>query len=198
MFEWLLSPISASSSSNSSPRASSSSSETRTSPTTMYSSSQRMRHEGEVTAFRRRGKIDKSRDNWAQREARLLESGCKVMYHATSLEAAAKIESEGKLRRGCTGILGGAIYLAESKADAIHKQRTVTKEKGKTKGKVFRVKVRLGNCKDFSCADHEADFWKLLAEGYDSGRIMPQALWEYAVYNSDQTVLELPGVEFEV
>jgi len=90
--------------------------------TPLRKGNKRLWDEGQVTPIQRtdRGRVLASAP---ERHERLQSGKTMELYHATTKSAAKQIKSDGQLRRGKTGIVGGGIYFAESSSLAKHKNR---------------------------------------------------------------------------
>lgn len=84
--------------------------------------------------------------------------GKKTLFHITSVTNANKIDSSKKMRAGSEGVLGGAIYGAESEAACLRKTRSGTSgDYG-----VIEMEVDLGYCKQVSKSHAE---FRLVCDG---------------------------------
>lgn len=72
--------------------------------------------------------------------------GTRTLFHITSVENAKKIKKSRRMKVGSEGILGAAIYAAESERSCLKKARM------ETSGRygLIKMKVNLGHCKQVS------------------------------------------------
>ncbi|CAD2218426.1 hypothetical protein AGDE_13558 [Angomonas deanei] len=109
---------------------------------------------------------------------------CKVLYHQTSEEAAEKILSSQKMKRGSDGLLGSGIYFAASPEE--------TQYKASQKGVILRCVVYLGKQKEVK-EPGKHTFITLRKENYDSVHAISGDGFlptgdEHVVYNWDQVL----------
>lgn len=113
------------------------------------------------------------------RQRRLESKQVKILYHQTDEASAKRIEKDGKMRRGSSGLVGGGIYFTDS--------QSTTHPKAQRKGYMVIAKVKLGNVKNIGLSgDSTITFQSLLAQGYDSVKVTRSSGTEYVVYNWDQ------------
>ena len=125
-----------------------------------------------------RGYSHRSSDQHS-RQQRLDQGSVIDGFHQTDASAARSILSSDEMYPGSGGLAGGGIYFATS--------AELTEYKAQHKGVVLRARVQLGRVKTLGpSGDHSMTGSRLLAEGYDSVKIMRSAGTEYVVYSSDQ------------
>ena len=85
------------------------------------------------------------------------------LYHATAYNNISSINQNG-LRESRSGRLGPGVYFA-SKSDAIKIAKYRQKQKNQPFWVIFKVKVKLGNCKDNGSEHDTKGSWR---RNYDS------------------------------
>eukprot|EP00397_Hematodinium_sp_SG-2012_P062729 GEMP01085234.1.p1 GENE.GEMP01085234.1~~GEMP01085234.1.p1 ORF type:complete len:192 (+),score=39.89 GEMP01085234.1:47-577(+) len=118
------------------------------------------------------------------RNSRLEEGVCTVLYHATSQEAARQIMVDGYFKCGQTGMAGGAIYFGVSAAAVMYKNKFTRQGVSPSKIAILTCEVQLGRVKVIAPFAHDYTFDELLREGFDSVEIVGKDV--HAVFKSDQ------------